>query len=402
MSLGVLQKIQSLLTQGAVVVGPKPESLPGKMKQGEREKFETLVKNIWGNCDGGIAMSNEIGKGTLYWGVPLDEVLDKHGIAPDFSFTHKTRKAFGRTPYPGSDIEFIHRRSGSDEVYFLSNQHAEAKTIHARFRVTGKTPEVWFADSGKVCRLPDVKTVGEHTETQLHFGPDEAYFVVFRESDQASAQEPVPWLKSEQVVMDLSEGWTVEFTTEKATTIAMPELVSWTELEEKSARYHSGTATYIKTFELPKSRIKNQKSQIHLDMGKVQVIAHVSVNGKDCGIAWKTPYRVDVTEAIQPGENRIEITVANLWVNRIIGDQQYPDDLEWTDDTGSTAQGQGLAFIPEWVKTGGERPEPRRKTFYAWKWPHMTADKKLLPSGLLGPVRLVHTTLLTDHYVTAK
>ena len=121
----------------------------------------------------------------------------------------------------------------------------------------------------------------------------------------------------------------------------------------------------------------------------MQVIAQVTLNGMDCGIAWKKPYRIDVTGALKPGKNTIEITVANLWVNRLIGDQRFPDDLEWTDDTGSTAKGQGLTHIPNWVKTGGERPEPRRKTFYAWKWPHMTADRELLPSGLLGPVNLI-------------
>jgi hypothetical protein len=115
----------------------------------------------------------------------------------------------------------------------------------------------------------------------------------------------------------------------------------------------------------------------------------VKVNGTDCGIAWKRPYRVEVTDALKAGRNTIEITVANLWVNRLIGDQRFPDDLEWTTETGSTAAGLGLASIPEWVKVGGPRPEPRRKAFYAWKWPHITADKALLPSGLLGPVRMV-------------
>ena len=107
------------------------------------------------------------------------------------------------------------------------------------------------------------------------------------------------------------------------------------------------------------------------------------------GIAWKKPYRVEVTEALQPGENVIEVTVANLWVNRLIGDQQQPDDLQWTDDTGSTAAGQGIALIPDWVLKKSKRPITERKTFYAWKWPHLTKDKELLPSGLLGPVKIL-------------
>jgi len=388
MSIDVLRKIRRLLNQGAVVVGPKPESLPGNVANTALKRFAALVTKIWGACDGKRVTSHKLGKGILYWGVPLDEVLEKHGIAPDFTFTHKTKKAFGPTPYPGGDIEFIHRRVGTDEIYFLTNQHAEAKTVYARFRVTGKQPELWYPDSGEIHRLAHAKTVGAHTELQLHFGPEEAYFVVFREPGQATAQQPAPWLTSSEVVMDLSQDWTVEFATEKTSTIDMPKLVSWHELENDTMKYHSGTSTYRKTFELPHS-LATGHSPLAADLGDVQVIAQVRINGIDCGIAWKKPYLLDVTKAVRPGKNTIEIAVANLWVNRMIGDQRFPDDLEWTDDTGSTAKGQGLTHIPDWVKTGAERPKARRKTFYAWKWPHMTADRELLPSGLLGPVKLI-------------
>ena len=115
------------------------------------------MTKIWGPCDGKSVTSNQVGKGMLYWGMPLDEVLGKHGIAPDFSFTHRTKQAFGETPYPGSDIDFIHRRVGSEDVYFLSNQHDAAKTIDATFRVTGKTPEVWMPDSGRIYQSPEVQ-----------------------------------------------------------------------------------------------------------------------------------------------------------------------------------------------------------------------------------------------------
>jgi hypothetical protein len=389
MSIEVLQQIQRLVQRGAVVSGPRPQSPPGRVTDKEQAKFDRLADQLWGACDGKGVTSHTHGKGVVYCGMPLDQVLEKRGIKPDFAFTHKTKRDFGPSPYPDSDIEYIHRRVGSDEVYFLSNQHRQEKTLRARFRVTGKAAEVWMPDRGTIHRLSNLKTAGEHTEVQLRFDPDQAYFVVFRDAAQATAQDPVPWLKLEEVVTDLSDGWTVEFSTQEPVTIKMPRLVSWTELENENARYHSGTATYRRTFEIPKSEIGNRKSEMFLDLGEVQVIARVVVNGKDCGIAWKTPYRVDVTEALQPGENEMAITVANLWVNRLIGDQQYPDDLEWTDDTGSTAAGQGLVHIPDWVKSGSQRTEPRRKTFVAWRWPHLTADKELLPSGMLGPVQLV-------------
>jgi len=392
LSIDVLKMVEKLLNSGAIVSGPKPHSPPGRFGDADRKQFDALASRIWGKCDGKGVTSNRLGKGTVYWGVPFDEVLKKHGIEPDFSYTFKTPRDYGPTRYPGAGIEYIHRRTGTDDIYFLSNQHQEEKVVTASFRVSGKQPEVWFPDSGRIYQLPDAKREGGRTEVTLHVDPGEAYFVVFRASGRASATEPAPCHKSSKLVKDLSEGWTAEFVTEKTTTIDMPKLVSWTKLEEDTLRYHSGTATYRKTFDLPES-LATRHSPLVIDLGEVHVIAKIMVNGADCGIAWKKPHRVEVTGALKPGKNSIEITVANLWVNRMIGDQRFPDDLEWTDDTGSTAKGQGLAHIPDWVKSGGERPEPRRKTFYAWRWPHMAADKKLLPSGLLGPVKLIMENL---------
>lgn len=388
MSLAVLKKIDSLVAGGAIVVGSKPASLPGKINIGQKEKFDSLVNKIWGQCDGGSVTSNRVGKGILYWGKSLDEILEEHGIEPDFTFTHTTMNTFRTTSYTDSDVEFIHRQTSDADIYFLTNQHEAAKTIDATFRVSGESPELWKPDNGKIYQLPGVKTTGAHSKVQLCFDPGEAYFVVFREPSRASASEPVPWFQDEKLIADLSAGWIVELATEEPAKLEMPKLVSWTELDDEALRYHSGTAVYKKIFNWNPETL-SETPKISIDLGDVQVIARVKVNGVDCGIAWKKPYRVEVTEALKPGENTIDITVANLWVNRIIGDQQYPDDAEWTSDTGSTAKGQGLACIPDWVLKKSERPITERKTFYAWKWPHLTKDKNLLPSGLLGPVSLL-------------
>jgi len=389
MSIEALETIERLLSGGAVVSGPKPVSPPGRISEEDTEKFVSLVTRIWGKCDGESVTSNQHGRGTIYWGEPLGRILKNHGVEPDFTFTVTNEKDFGSTLYPGSGIAFIHRRLSNDDVYFLSNQHAAEKAVTARFRVAGKKPEVWFPDTGKTFRLPDVRNSGGCTEVTLHFDPKEAYFVVFRGSGQRSASDTVPWVRERNEVMDLSKGWSVEFPVEGApATVEMSSLVSWPELDREPLKYHSGTATYRKTVMIP-GGLFSDEGEYFLDLGDVEVIAKVSVNGRSCGIAWKTPYRVDVSEAIKPGENSIEVTVANLWVNRILGDQRYPDDLEWTDNTGSTARGQGLKSIPDWVIENSERPSSNRKAFYAWKWPHLTVEKKLLPSGLLGPVKLV-------------
>jgi hypothetical protein len=141
-------------------------------------------------------------------------------------------------------------------------------------------------------------------------------------------------------------------------------------------RYFSGTATYRKVFSLQSSVISHRT---YLDLGRVEVIAEVWLNGKPLGTLWKPPFRCDVTSALRDGENELEIRVTNLWPNRLIGDEQFPDDL---------AKGSwgGIPAWPAWLKQGQPRPESRRQTFFTWK--HWDKDDALLPSGLLGPVTL--------------
>lgn len=108
-------------------------------------------------------------------------------------------------------------------------------------------------------------------------------------------------------------------------------------------------------------------------------MGRVRVNGQDCGVAWKPPYRVDITGAAKAGENALEIDVVNLWINRMIGDEQLPEDAEWKDF-------ETLAGWPEWFKAGQMRPSGRY-TFTSAK--HYTKDTPPVPSGLLGPVTLM-------------
>jgi hypothetical protein len=386
MSVAVLTKIEELLKAGAVISGAKPASAPGNIAKAEREQFSALTKRIWGAANGRNNKSNQCGAGVIYWGEPLGKILSQHGIAPDFSFSVVGDPKLGKTMYPGIGVDFIHRQAGGDEIYFLSNQHAVAKTLQARFRVSGKVPELWFPDTGEICKLNATQSGNEHTELELQLGPDEAYFVVFRDPAASTAKEPAPWSKPEVELADLSSDWNVAFSNGESASMA--QLCSWTKLDEGRLKYHSGTATYQKTFTLSKQQLA-KAGEMLVDLGKVDVIAEVRVNGKNCGIAWKTPYRVEVSDALKAGENRIEVTVANLWVNRLIGDQRFPDDHQWTTETGSTANGMGLTAIPDWVLNNTERPVKERTAFYAWKWPHMKKEKPLLSSGMLGPVKLI-------------
>jgi hypothetical protein len=159
--------------------------------------------------------------------------------------------------------------------------------------------------------------------------------------------------------------------------VTMPWLVPWNEHEDPGVRHFSGTATYIKTFRVP-GEFMGRDRRIYLDLGKVEVMATVRLNGKNLGILWKPPYRVEVTYALIEGANELEIGVTNLWINRMIGDEELPEDSDRNPDG-------TLKAWPQWVQEGKSSPAGRY-TFTSWRlW---KKGEPLVESGLVGPVTL--------------
>jgi len=159
--------------------------------------------------------------------------------------------------------------------------------------------------------------------------------------------------------------------------VTLEKLVSWTEHPLPGVKYFSGAATYGKTFQAPAEMLAKGRA-VYLDLGRVQVMAEVRLNGKPLGTLWKAPFCIDATAALQPGENTLEVKVVNLWPNRMIGDEELPED--------SLRRPEGtLQKWPQWLIDG--KPSPTgRVTFTTWKlW---KKGEPLLESGLLGPVRL--------------
>jgi (4-O-methyl)-D-glucuronate---lignin esterase len=160
--------------------------------------------------------------------------------------------------------------------------------------------------------------------------------------------------------------------------VTLPELISLHQHSDPGVKYFSGTATYSKQVTLLHGAAGGDK-RLFLDMGWVHVLARVRVNGKDLGLLWKPPYRVDITSSVQRGENKIEVLVTNLWINRLIGDEQLPPENEYASDG-------AIKAIPEWYLQGKPKPPGGRTTFATWK--HFKQDSPLVASGLVGPVRL--------------
>jgi len=200
------------------------------------------------------------------------------------------------------------------------------------------------------------------------------------------------------VPQEIAGPWEVQFDSRMggpAKAVTFEKLDDWSKRGEKEISYYSGTAVYRKDFvlgEIPsaefemrnknkasdKSAYGTRHSKFILDLGDVAVMAEVKFNGKDLGILWKPPFRVDVTDAVKPGENKLEVKVVNLWINRQIGDQQLPEDSE------RNANGTLKAW-PQWLQDGKSNPSGRIgfSSWQLWK----KADP-LVKSGLLGPVSL--------------
>ncbi|WP_347304575.1 glycosyl hydrolase (plasmid) [Croceibacterium sp. TMG7-5b_MA50] len=180
--------------------------------------------------------------------------------------------------------------------------------------------------------------------------------------------------------------------------ITLPALQSLSDHSDAGVRHFSGTATYSRAFDVPAALLKAGR-RVHLDLGRVEVLSGVTVNGQDLGVVWKEPYRVDITDVVRPGANRIELAVTNLWANRMIADAALPREGEWVDGEWSVGErvkadgsvepvmAEKITELPEWYRVGQANPPGGRVTFTPWTF--FGADEPLLDSGLLGPVRLV-------------
>ena len=179
--------------------------------------------------------------------------------------------------------------------------------------------------------------------------------------------------------IEISGSWQIKFTStyDPVKTVTYDKLKSWTEDENFDTKYFSGTGTYKKSIEIKRSLL-GKGQRLFLDLGDVRELCRVRLNGKPVATLWKSPFRVDITDFAKSGMNALEVDVTNLWTNRLIGDEQFPDDMGWN--------GSQLRDWPQWFLNHQPRPEPRRKTFTTWR--HNYKNTPLLPSGLLGPVTL--------------
>jgi hypothetical protein len=425
----LLKKVRDLVAAGAFVIGPRPRKSPSLSGYPQCDaEVERLAAEVWGDCDGTKITEHAFGRGRVVWvragrrtgstdatgldralpssaaqtdpastdpvtwsvgAPPLDEpaqygdfavvsaVLDRMAVAPDFS----------------SDVplRWTHRRDGGTEIYFVANPEPRAVEVTAVFRVSALRPELWDPLDGTSRGLSHYAASDGRTSVPLRFEPHQSFFIVFRDaaspaSDAASTAAAGVNFPVFKEIVSIEGPWDVAFDPKWGgpARITFEALDDWSRRPEDGIKYYSGTATYTKTFDAPPAAVGStaKSGRLWLDLGTVKNIASVRLNGRDLGVVWCDPWRVDLTQVVKPEGNRLEIRVANLWPNRLIGDEREPPDAEY-------APGGRLARWPDWLVQAKPRPSPGRLTFSTWK--HYDKDSPLFASGLLGPVRLLRS-----------
>jgi hypothetical protein len=386
----VLQKLHDLVAAGATIVGQRPLSSPSLLHFPDADaEISALATDLWGDIDGVTSTQHAFGKGMVYDGLALDEILSRLKDPRDFA----SSGVLGVAP------AWIHRRMPDADIYFVANQTDAPEHIEARFRVSGKNAEIWKPMSGEITaaavgghdsdsgadpvggsvedrsgnRQPGIESAAYTTGSgftivPLDLAERESVFVVFRDVQAriAPVGARVPASTVETPLTTLAGPWTLAFPDHSGAplSVQLPALVSWTLNADPGVKYFSGTAAYSNAVQASPSWFRPGQ-RIYLDLGKVRDIAEVEINGKPAGLVWAPPYRIDVTDALRPGANRLEVKVTNEWTNRLIGDRLLPVEKRVLSQDGMTPPtgAGGAGFF------GG---------------PQQPAE-----SGLLGSVRIV-------------
>jgi len=330
-----LEKLLMLVQEGATIIGDAPKGLATLIGAGEAQKrFDSAVSGLWGNAfETGI---RTVGKGKVVTGIPLASALEKLRIEPDVK---------------GGNALWLHRKADGADWYYVCAPKGSGFSGSLNFRNSGNV-EIWDPLTGSVTSEQSIRS-DNYTQVSLDLPQAGSCFVVFRKTGKIAQNiknpNPVKQLQKISIAMpwklDFPSGWGAP------SSIQVNELKAWKDLDlTPEAKAFSGTATYTTTFDA--GEIK-KNTRFLIDLGRVEMIAVVSLNGKPIRTLWTPPYSVDLSGAVKSGTNKLTVEVTSTWFNRLVYDAGQSED--------------------------------RRKT---WTINGPSKDAALRESGLMGPVML--------------
>jgi hypothetical protein len=384
----VLARLEQLVNDGAIVVGPRPRRASGLEGFAASDaRVKELAARLWADLDGRERTSRPHGAGRVVQGKTEREILAELGVGPDF--------------VGPAALDFIHRRDGDTEIYFVRNKETAAFTGAAIFRAGNRAPELWDPRTGTIAPAGLFRRAEGGVEVTLSLAPLGSVFVVFRGRLPATSVAAVvpsasierqgdearlvtekagtytltfgSGLRSEVKVpplpglIMLDDSWTVDFSSPAGAPprLILPRVAPWTKQSAPEYQYFPGTGKYRRTFALPEGW-RARASRVELDLGRLWAIGEVWVNGQPLGVVWTRPFRVDCTKALRDGANEIVVDVVGTWHNRLVGEAR--------------------GAVPAWTKTNinqSQRGVGREMQSGPW------AKLDPVEAGLFGPVRLI-------------
>jgi len=403
MSLAMLKRIGELADHGATVVVKKPNAPIGYIERRDQSgEFKKLAERIWKKHGKNLKQPSNWQKAF--------EVAD---IEPDYVVKGDP------------SASFVHRVAGDTDFYFIHSTKEEASTIEASFRITGRVPELWHPDTGKMETVAQFTQKNGRTELPIQLDPLGSVFVVFRKpvgdfhaitslkpagamaivnpetgiiqlSSEAAGPVEIKFSSGKKTTVNfpalakplsVKGSWMVEF---DGVGVQQPNVLQFDQLSDlkdhprDDIKHFSGTASYRKSFEVSKDWIA-KGDQTFLNLEQVDVAAEVILNGQNLGVLWKPPFKLDVTGQLKDGANELIVKVTNTWTNRLVGDAQF----ERTD-----GYGRGIRTMPDWFTNNEPLPPGKRSTFSSYPFFEKKGTHILVPSGLQGPVRLEQTGVI--------
>ncbi len=374
----LLKHIVALVEKGAKIIGTPPVKSPGLTNYPDCDKeVAELAEKLWGTLQTPDKKNTiKFGKGTIYWGGELYN-LPSNEIYPSYKNTAEILSELNVAEDFKSEnnaIRFGHRKTDNSDIYFIANRTDDFQKTACTFRAVGE-PEIWMGTTGETRKITNYSVKDGLTTIPMEFFPSESFFVTFSGKGEKSENQNGSNFPVFAEVKTIEGAWNVSFDPKFGgpENIQFNELQDWITHDLRGIKYYSGMATYRKTIEMYKLTDK----PYYVDLGVVKDIARVKLNGKDMGVIWCAPWRIDISGALKEGSNELVIEVANRWINRLLGDQLAPD-----------ANVRKVKF--ENGLMGGQEFTTGRYTFTTKQAMGSFKFTEPLSSGLLGPVRIMN------------